>query len=138
MKKKVIILEVIATLVAFVLYAIFIGIPDYRKQLGSSDSYIKVSDYCNMIEISIDDSVDFSLLLNEKSQVYHIFFFDKNARCLYNQNIEGKSYEKASLIVISKLIEFDYLKVDSKIKMIRYGDFDYDKFIKIFKDNLLK
>lgn len=137
-KKIVVILEILAVLVAFVLYGVFVVVPEYKNKLGSSDYFIKSKEYSNMIEFSIDDNVNFSLLLNKKKQVYHIFFFDANAKCLYNQNIENNSYDEALSMVISKLIESDYLKVDSKIKMVRYGESDYMEFKKIFSSILLK
>ena len=125
-QKVVVILEILAILGASIYLFITDVIPDYKKSLGSSDSFIKSNDYHNMVEFQIDHSVNFALVISKQKKVSHLFFFDKNATCLYNQNIEGKTIFYALEIVIKKLIEDDFLTSKASIKLVRYGDFAYD------------
>ena len=131
MNEKVIaLIEIVCILVACVLYIIFKVIPEYREEYGSSDKLIQVSNYKNMVEFTIDNKVNFSLVLNKDDVIYHIMFFDKNATCLYNKNIEGKSIDLGIEEVIKILIENDYLKNKSSIVITRYGEDGYSKLKK--------
>ena len=135
-KKIVIVFEVLVIVVAVFYYYIKIFIPEYREKVGSSDSLIKAESYNNMVEISIDNNIDFSLVWDENGKIYHMFFFSKSASCLYSKGIEGNSFEEAISLTIQLLVENDYLKTNSSVKIIRYGNDGYKSFVQIFNSKL--
>lgn len=122
---------------AFIYYIIFVGIPELKESYGSSDHFIKESQYANMFEFNIDDNANFSIVIDKDNKISHIFFFDKNSLCLYNHNIEGSSLKKGLGVVTSNLIESDNLKNTSTITIISYGE-DNSNFINVFSDSLSK
>lgn len=132
MNKKILVLcEILFIIGASVFYIVKEVVPDLKKEFGSSDTLIKTDYYRNMFEIKIDNNINFGLIVNEDKQIYHLMFFDKNAACLYNQNIENSSIDKGLLEVIKLLIENDYLKSDSLIKLTHYESYYYGEFKKI-------
>ena len=132
-KKTVVILEVLILLISAVIYFYVEVLPDFKKSLGSSDKLINTKKYQNMIEFNIDNNTNFALVLNKDKKVYHIFFFSKTARCLYNKNIENKDYSKSLDIVVNELIENQMLTTTSSIIVTKYNDNNYSEFIKTFK-----
>lgn len=133
MEKKIItILEIIVLFVAAIIYFFKVVLPEYKSTLGSSDTFIKTSVYKNMFEINIDNNVEFALVLSEDNTIYHIMFYDKNATCLYNKNIEKKKVEQAVVDTIKILIENDLLKSNSQVSITRYENEYYNEFKSIF------
>ena len=122
------ILTIILVFVITIVYTIFVAVPEYKKNLGSSDRLFFSSKYKNIVEIKIDDKVDFSLLFDNKARIYHIFFLDNNSTCLYNKNIENKDINNALKIIIPKLIENDLLKSTSVISVSYCEDYLIDSF----------
>lgn len=125
MKKHTLtIIEIIIIFAIMIYYSIAVMIPEYRKSQGSSDHFIKSSQVSNMIEIYIDSSTDFALVLDLEGNIYHIFFFDNSSLSLYNENIESKTLDQGLEIVVKKLIENDIIKQDSQVE-IRYAEKKY-------------
>jgi hypothetical protein len=133
-KKIVIIFEILFILVAFTYYTIKVLVPEFKEKYGSSDVLINTNKYKNLIEINVDNKVNFSYALSEDKEIYHIFFLDNNSTILYNQDIENTSISEGVSKTIKLLIENDYLKNTSIIKVTRYGDTYYSNF----KNNFLK
>jgi hypothetical protein len=133
-KKIVIIFEILFILVAFTYYTIKVIVPEFKEKYGSSDVLINTNKYKNLIEINVDNKVNFSYALSEDKEIYHIFFLDNNSTILYNQDIENTSISEGVSKTIKLLIENDYLKNTSIIKVTRYGDTYYSNF----KNNFLK
>ncbi len=129
MNKKILVLcEILFIIGASVFYFVKEVVPDLKEEFGSSDTLIKTDYYENMIELEIDEIVDFSLVINKEKKIYHLMFFDKNSVCLYNKNIENKSIEDGMLEIIKILISNNYLGANSIIKVTRYADFYYEEF----------
>ena len=137
-RKLTIILEVVIFVVVAILFTVKNVIPEVKSSIGSSDGFIKTSQYMSMYEINIDNNVRFSFVINKNGEVYHILFFDMNSTCLYNKNIEGNNLNDSLLSSIKILIEQDYLKSTSIISVTKYGDYYYNVFINSLKNNLNK
>lgn len=135
-KKLRILFEVGFVLVLVGYYIIKVMLPEYRERYGSSDTFLRTKNYHNMYEMKIDQSVHFALVLNDKKQIYHIFFFNKDAKVLYNRGIENHSIEDALHKTISLLVEREYLKEDSIITLIRFGEGNYSEFLTSLYSNL--
>lgn len=137
MKKNfVIILEVLVIFFASLYYIVFVVLPEYRENKGSSDSFIQVEKYKNMFELSIDENILFSLLINNDRHVFSILFFDKNSTCLYNQDIEGSNLEEALDKIMVLLLDNHYLSSQSTVVVTRYNNFSYDLFMRSLKNQL--
>ncbi len=135
-KWLIIILEIILFLGGLTFYFIKEVYPEVKSQIGSSDKFLNTNKYINMYEIEINDSVDFTLLISDTYQIYHIMFLDDNSKVLYNKDIEllDSNEEKINSIV-KILIENDLLKSDSYIKIIRYDDIYYSHFMNILNES---
>lgn len=127
-KKLLIILEILIIIGASLYYILKEVIPEYKSSIGSSDRFIKTSDYKNMIEFNIDNKVNFALVINEEKKIYHIMFFNEDAVCLYNKNIENSSISDGFNKITQLLIENGYLTSNSIIKVTKYDDYYYDEF----------
>ena len=128
-KKALFILELLLIVMGLLYFTIKDAIPAYKSNFGSSDKFINTSKYKNLIEVRIDNRINFGLIINDSNKIYGILFFDKNSICLYNQNVENKDLEKSLDKIITILIENNYLKANSIIDIIRYNDEDYKEFI---------
>lgn len=135
-KKLKIIFEILFVVGAIFYYYQRIFIPEYRAKMGSSDYFVRSEDYSNMVEISIDNHSDFVFVWNDEEVIYHMFFLSKDSSCLYNKNIEGKSFEEAISLSILLLDENHYLNSESLIKIIRYGNKSYSKFLESLTTSL--
>ena len=133
--KSIQILKIIILLVLFLGGLFFKYLPEYKKSLGSSDSYIDSANYDDLIEIYIDNKPNF-MIVTKKETINGILFFDKESLCLYNQNIENSKIEDGINIIIEQLIKYDYLKSTSTITFVKYSDKSYQKVTTSFKNYL--
>ena len=92
-KKFVFILEIIAIILASFYYILIEVIPDYKKNIGSSDKFINLENYENMLEFEIPNKINFAVIINKNKSIYQIIFLDENASCLYNKNIDLQKYK---------------------------------------------
>ncbi|MCI8459928.1 MAG: hypothetical protein HFE81_00895, partial [Bacilli bacterium] len=84
MEKKIFVVFEIVLIIGASLYYVFKEvIPEYKSSMGSSDRFIKTSEYKNMFEFNIDNNVNFALVINEAKNIYHIMFFNDKSSCLY-------------------------------------------------------
>lgn len=123
-KKIVIVIEILIIVVAFLFYIFKEAIPDYKKSIGSSDRFINTKLYKKMYEFNIDNNVNFSIIIDENSKIYHMFFYDKNAVSLANKNIENNKLEEGLRKIYINLLEKNYLTNTSNINIIRYDNKD--------------
>ncbi len=133
--KTIQILKIIIVLVLFLGGLFFKYLPEYKKSLGSSDSYIDSANYDDLIEIYIDNKPNF-MIVTKKETINGILFFDKESLCLYNQNIENSKIEDGINIIVEQLIKYDYLKSTSTITFVKYSDKSYQKVTTSFKNYL--
>lgn len=120
------ILQIILVFILIICALIFEAIPDYKASQGSSDKYIDTENYTDIIEVKINNKPNFALVITE-NQISNILFFDKEALCLYNQDIEGLSIKNGTKKIIDLLIENDYLKQDYFLILTRYKNKSYEK-----------
>ena len=129
-EKRILLIVEIILIIGGLLFSTFKdAIPEYKSNYGSSDKFINTSNYKNLIEIEIDNKIDFGLIINDKYKISNIMFFDKNSICLYNQDIENKELDSSLDKIIILLIENNYLTTTSNINIIRYNNFYYNEFI---------
>jgi len=136
-KKGLFIIEVLVVIGLSCYYVIHDVIPEYKEKLGSSDKFINTEIYQNMIEVNIDNSARFILVIDEKKRIYHIMFMSLRARSLYNQNIEGKSFISGVKLVNELLVKDNVLSKQSSIVLTGYGDEYFDELIGYFKNSLV-
>lgn len=136
-KKLTIAFEIIFIIAAMSYYVYKVMIPEYKTKFGSSDKIVNPERCNNIIEVKINDDIDYMYLFDEE-KIYHLIFFTKGSLVLYNKNIENKNMDEATEVSIKLLIDNNYLKKDSIIKIIRNNDYNYDNYINILKNNLTK
>lgn len=135
MSKKAIIFESIVIILAIIYYVIWIEIPDIKKSIGSSDYFINTSKYNSSLEIKIDHNTHFMYIFDKKNSVYYIFFLNKEALYLYNQNIEGLNYSDAFSKSIEIIKDKGLLNKKSIVEITNYNNVDVS-IISSFKSNL--
>ena len=121
MNKRIVLFEIVFIVVAIFFYTYKVLVPEVRNSFGSSDKILNTSRYEGMYYFVIDD-VRFSFLVDAKGEVYHMFFFEKNSVCLYNQDIENHDISFAFSRMIPILIENNLLRVDSSISVSYSSD----------------
>ncbi len=114
------------------------SIPSIKNTFGSSDSLLKTSAYVNLIDLKVNNNLNIGFILNKDKKIYHVFFYDENSFILYNQDIEKQKLDKSLDIIISKLIEKDYLKENANVTLTKYNSKYYDDFKKSFNKALAK
>lgn len=135
-KKIVVILEILIIAGAFLFYIFKEAIPEYKKSIGSSDRFINTEIYEKMYEFNIDNKINFSIIIDENSKIYHMFFYDKESTCLANKNIENNKLEEGLKKIYIILLEKNYLSSTSNINIIRYDNKDtiiYDLVVNLNK-----
>lgn len=134
MEKKIkILLEIIIIIIAITYYIVKIMMPDLKNMYGSSDRIVNPDKCVNIIEIKIDNNIDFMYLLDSNKKIYHIIFLSKQSQVLYNKNIENQNINDSLKKSIELLIERNYLKNNSSIKVVKYNTNNYT----YFKENLI-
>lgn len=125
-EKNKTIIKIILVIILLIGTLVFKSIPEYKETQGSSDSYIDIESYTDIIEIKINNKPNFALVITEKS-ISNILFFDVESLCLYNKNIEEKNITEGSKDIVKYLIENDYLKQNSVIVFTKYKDLAYNE-----------
>lgn len=125
MQKKILtIIEIIAIIIAAILIIIFKAIPEYKKTQGSSDTFININSYEDIVEIKINNSPNFALVTT-KEKVTNILFFDEDSICLYNKDIENNKIDNAIKKIVGLLINTNYLKNNDNITILSYNNKTY-------------
>ena len=137
LNKKRIILEVLILIGLLIYSFITVVIPNYPKMFGSSDKFINTNKYVSLVEFEIGEA-NFGIVLNKNKEVYHILYFDKQATCLYNQNIENNSIDIVSNQIIRRLINNNYLNTNTEIIITKYNNKYYKEVKETFISYLKK
>ena len=134
MKEKYNVLIKVILVIALIVGAlVFKVIPEYKETQGSSDVYIKIDDYKDLVELKINNQTNF-MLVTDDTKITNILFFDNTSLVLYNQDIEGTSFETGIKKIINILIENNYLRTNDFITITAY----HNKKDQIIKDEILK
>lgn len=127
MNEKILrILEIIIILIMMIGAIIFKFIPEYKKTQGSSDSYIDIKKYQDIIEFEINDKPNFAII-TDKSKILNILFFDQESSCLYNKNIENTTISEGIKQIVTLLIENNYIKQGYSITITKYQGISYNQ-----------
>ena len=105
---------------------IFKFIPEYQATKGSSDTYIDIKNYESLVEIKINEQINFSLILSN-SKITNILFYNDKTLCLYNKEIESTSIEKGMKIIVEELLKNNYIKQYSQVTITKYNEKYYEK-----------
>lgn len=127
------ILQIILVFILIILALIFEVIPDYQNSQGSSDKYIDTDTYTDIVEVKINNSPNFALVITE-NKISNILFFDQKSLCLYNQDIEGTTIKEGTKKIIELLIENNHIKQDYFLILTSYKNISYETT----KNNILK
>ena len=120
MKEKHLTIIEIIIIFALMIGAIFFKfLPEYKESKGSSDTYIDIENYQDIIEIKVNNKPNFALVITD-SNISNILFFDSASSCLYNQDIETKPISLGVKEIVELLIENNYLKQNSTIYLTTY------------------
>ena len=120
------IIQIILVIVLMIGTLIFKSIPEYKKSLGSSDTFINTDNYTDIIEFKINNSPNFAIIISNNI-ISNILFFDETSLCLYNQNIEQTSLKSGIDKIITLLTANNYLKENSYITLIKYQGTSYEE-----------
>ena len=126
-------LQIILVIALIIGALVFKVIPEYKETQGSSDKYIKVDEYKDLVELKINNHTNFALVTTDKL-ITNILFFDNTSLVLYNQDIEGTSFENGIRKIINILIENNYLKTNDFITITKY----HNKTDQIIKSEIVK
>ncbi len=139
MNKKIItLIEAIVIIIITILSVCFKFYPEYKKTQGSSDSFLDVENYKDIVELSINQAPNFALITNNNNEVASIFFFDEASLCLYNKNIENNQIPTTIKEIIKHLIQNDYLKQYDTITITKYKNNSYQDIKKSIQDELTR
>ena len=128
-----ILLVIIIMICAFIIEVF----PNYQKSQGSSDSYIDIKNYTDIVEIKINNNPNFALVITQY-KISNILFFDYESLCLYNKDIEGTNIEEGIPKIIELLIENSYLESGFTVTITNYKEKSYERTKQVILDNLQK
>lgn len=137
-KKIVTIIEIVAIIIVLILALCFKFYPEYQKTKGSSDYFINTKNYEDLVEIKINNSTNFILMISSNNRVNHIIFLDETSLCLYNKSIENLDLAPAIKKIVELLIENNQLKQNDTITLTNYKNKYYQKTKKELLINLEK
>ncbi len=126
MTKKEIIIYTIGVLVAAIVLFLTQGIPEIKKELGSSDHILTTLSAKKLIDIKIDDTL-YGLELDDDNKVVNVIFYNESSLILYNKNIEKKSLSTA-IDLSYKLLEERNKITNKKIMITKYDDKSYKEY----------
>ena len=125
-EKHKIAIQVVLVFILIICSLIFKVIPEYKETQGSSDKYIDTEKYIDIVEITINNKPNFALVIENKT-ISNVLFFDSEAMCLYNQNIEGSSIKEGTTKIVELLITNDYLKQNYFLILKNYKNVAYEQ-----------
>lgn len=96
-------------LIAALFLIIYKYIPEYKASIGSSDTYLNIESFKEIININIQSGPEFILVTNEENKISNILFINKNSLCLYNKNIENDKTNSSINNLLKILNDNNYL-----------------------------
>lgn len=107
--KIISIISFLVILIAAVLLVIYKYYPEYKSSIGSSDGYVNIDSYKEIVNISMQSGPEFILVTNEEDKISSILFINQDALCLYNRNIENQELDDSIDGIIKILYNSNYL-----------------------------
>ena len=138
MNKILFIVEVVGIIIAIIVVLIVKVIPEYESSLGSSEKLFIYGNYKTSVEVKIESGSEFLLIINEKNQIYQIFFENEQSTILVNKNIETKSITDGITEIVQILIHNNELE-NKKITIVNYGEEEIsNQIVTKFNEELMK
>lgn len=138
MNKILFIVEVVGIIIAIIVVLIVKVIPEYESSLGSSEKLFIYGNYKTSVEVKIESGSEFLLIINEKKQIYQIFFENEQSTILVNKNIETKSITDGITEIVQILIHNNELE-NKKITIVNYGEEEIsNQIVTKFNEELMK
>lgn len=109
---------IVIIIYAFIRY----GLPEFKNNFGSSDNFINTEKYNSIIELKLSSGPNFALITDKEENISNILFFNNESLCLYNQNIENKTYKEALKKITEILNSKDYLTEGTIVEFTEYPD----------------
>ncbi len=131
MTKKEIIIYTIVVLVSAIVLFITTGIPEMKKELGSSAHILTSLKATKLLDIKIDDTL-YGLELDDDNNVVSVIFYNESSLIFYNKNIENKSLSQA-INLTYKLLEERNKLTNKRIIIIKYDDKSYKEYFNNIK-----
>lgn len=114
------IVRLIIIFVVCFIYSFYVSYPEFKKNLGSSDRLLNLTSFEDMLEINVNNELNFALLINSNKKITNLIFFEKNSLILYNKNIENNDLTTGINKIVTILEQNKYLPNDSNIALISY------------------
>ncbi len=138
MNKTLFLIEVIGVIIAIIVVLIVKVIPEYENSLGSSEKLFIYGNYKTSVEIKVEEGSEFLLIIDDKNQIYQIFFENSQSTILANKDIETKSIKVAIPEIVQILIQNNELE-NKRITMVNYGDENIsNQIVTSFNEELIK
>lgn len=131
--EKIITLIIVLILFGYTLVSEIL--PKIKNNLGSSDSLLLPSSYEDIVEFKINNNFNFAVV-TKGNKIIHLLFFNEEASCLYNKNIENKSISNALYEIVEILLDKNILTNNSEVLLTKYENKSY-KNIKTLFINIL-
>lgn len=122
------VIEVVIIIAIVIYLAITRVIPQYQQSIGSSEKLFSAKNYATSVEVNVASGPEFFLIINKSNEVTNIFIENKLAGPIVNQDIEGKTIEKAIPEIFQKLIDANQIDMQT-INIINYNDATVSKKI---------
>ncbi len=103
------IISFLVILIAAIVLIIYKYYPEYKASVGSSDNYVDIDSYKEIVTISMQSGPEFTLVTNEKDKISNILFTNQDSLCLYNKNIENQDLNDSIDGIIKILYNNKYL-----------------------------
>lgn len=130
------VLEAVVVVIVVFYLAFTKVMPEYQKSLGSSERLFKISNYETGVEVKITQGPSFFLVITKNNEVSNIFIENELAGVIVNQNIEGKTIEKAIPQIIEILINANLIN-NQIINVINYNNQEvYKNVLQLMKNTL--
>lgn len=133
--KIVRIISIIIMIILITVLLVYKYIPEYKSSKGSSDNYLNITSFQEIVKLELSTGPQFILITNDEDKLINILFINKQSLCLYNKNIENNTIEN-SLVKIFKKLNNNYYLNNVIIKITSYNDQNLkNKIIKLIKEN---
>ena len=137
LEKVIKIVEVLVVVVAAVLLAIFKFIPEYKSTLGSSDNYIDMEGYQEIIEVNFASGPNFMIITNSNDKITNLLFLNGESLCLYNKNVENRSVA-VGVELLFELLDKEGYFFENPVSIVSYKVKEKTTIIDVLEKNIKK
>ncbi len=121
MKKSIIVVvEILIVLIAGGVYFVKEVMPNVKNKIASQN-LISTKQYQGMVEVQIDNRINFAVVFNQEGLIYHIFYFEPLSTCIREVSIpSSKSLEEEVFLIIEKLYDTSMIQSNSSFLFTYY------------------